>query len=201
MIGQPSLALLIDCWTQVLPWRPVSCYRRILKTLDDSPYIESVVLASYNCREEKTKGDTLWYQNYINLFHYDTNRKITDLAYVHRIFEENDTKYPNENTFHEILNYVNPKKFQIAMKWLWELEYYLEKNPRIKNIYVFGGAWESCVKVRPLGYESLSCLSGINLLTKSSCVFTELGPTVDAEVIITDPWINLEDDLFLFAKV
>lgn len=200
MIDQPSLAILIDCWTQVPLWRPVQCYYRILQTIEDNPYIETVVLASYNCREEKIRNDTVWYQNYSNLFYHDTNRKITDLAHVHRVFEENDNIHSNENTFHDILKYVNPNKFQIAMKWLWELEYYLELNPHIKNIYVFGGTWELCARTRPLGYESLHCLNKVNLLTKSSCVFTDQGSNVNSAVSIKHPWINLTDDIFYLPQ-
>jgi hypothetical protein len=68
------------------------------------------------------------------------------------------------------------------MRWRWELDLYLEEHQEIKNIYVFGMAWDMCVKDRPLGYDSLSELPNVNILTNTTCVIDSDGnsPILDS---------------------
>jgi len=181
ILNQPSIAILIDCWSNC---SDKFLYKRIAYIINNNPNIKTVVLASYNCRREREVSDSVWYLNYNNFFikEHQHSRKIKDLEHIHRHYEKQDTKFPNEDTDPYILNYKNPEKFQIAMKWRWELDLYLEKHPEIKNIYMFGIAWDICVKVRPLGYDSLAELDNINILTNMLCVNDSSGnrPTMDS---------------------
>jgi hypothetical protein len=82
------------------------------------------------------------------------------------------------------------------MNWLWELEYYLSIRPEIKNVYVLGTAWESCVKIRPLGYESLTEICNINILTNTNCVLTMGG---SFPVLEDDPaWEHVTETIWKY---
>ena len=182
IINQPSMVILIDCWKNdsFIP----SVYGRITQCIDNNTNIKTVVLASYNCRKEREISNSLWYLNYNNFFikSQQHSRKIKDLEIVHQFYEKYNTAHPNENTEPNILNYKNTEKFQIAMRWRWELDLYLEAHQEIKNIYVFGMAWDMCVKDRPLGYDSLSELPNVNILTNTTCVIDSDGnsPILDS---------------------
>jgi len=182
IINQPSMAILIDCWKNdsFIP----SVYGRIIKFIDNNKNIKTVVLASYNCSKEREISDSSWYLNYNNFFlkSQQNSRKIKDLEIVHRFYEKYNTKHPTENTEPNILNYKNTEKYQIAMRWRWELDLYLEAHQEIKNIYVFGMAWDMCVKDRPLGYDSLSELPNVNIMTNTTCVIDSDGnsPILDS---------------------
>jgi len=187
MIDQPSLAILIDCWDAPNKTLP----QNIISFLNSMDSIQTVVLASYNCRKERETSDSLWYQNYNKLFQNIRARKIDDLGSTHTEFDKRDV-FPNENTEPAILNYINSNKFQIAMRWRWELDYYLELNPKIQNIYVLGMAWDMCVKVRPLGYESLREIQNINVLTNVSCVLDMQG----CNPIPNNSWRHLHNSIY-----
>ena len=197
MINQPSIAILIDCWNLSGSNFPIG--DRILKFLDNNTAIETVILASYNCREE-ISSNYLWYRNNRDYFFNEKNsRKIKDLYHIHRIYNKHNTRFQNEYTHPVILNYVNHNKFQISMQWGWELEYYLEMNPYIKNVYVLGIAWDVCVKVRPLGYDALSEIKNINVLTNVECVKYHgiLGPIcLDHD----NNWYKVEDKIYCKNK-
>ena len=192
MINQPSIAILIDCWDRPEIPSITNLHSRILQFIDKTDAIKTIVLASYNCRKERMKDNSIWYHNYNQIFNMNNNRIIKDLEHVHRVFEKYNISFPNENTSTAILNYRNPNKFQIAMQWGWELQYYLELNPDIKNIYVLGSAWDMCVKIRPLGYEALQTLADINILTESSCILAMKGNSL----VIEDCWVNIQDNVY-----
>jgi hypothetical protein len=169
MIDQPSIAILIDCWD--LGYSPPNnkLFENILEFVEN-PNIHTIVLASYNAKPEHLNSNTIWYRNYNELF-YDKQplRKIQDLFNVHKLYT-NIRKI--ETTDPKILNYKSPSKFQISMHWTWQLEYYLSLNPEIKNVYVLGASWEECVKMRPLGYEQLREINGINILINPNNILT-----------------------------
>jgi hypothetical protein len=169
MINQPSIAILIDCWNHGDTPPNDVLFSNILKFIKN-PSIKTVVLASYNARPEHVNSNAIWYRNYNELF-YDKQplRKIQDLFNVHKIYQ---TEHSIETTDPRILHYIDDGIFQIAMNWSWELDYYLTLHPEIKNVYVLGAAWESCVKIRPLGYEQLTEINGINILIETTCILT-----------------------------
>jgi hypothetical protein len=171
MINQPSLAILIDCWESPNPNKELP--NNIISFIEKNDNIDTVALASYNCKQADNRH---WFHNYVEIFNTkQTSRKIRDLSYVHKVFNQYDNKYPTENTNQIILDYVNKNKTQLTMTWLWELEYYLSTRPDIKNIYVLGQTWENCVRIRPLGYQNLIEMPNVNILTNTNCVLTMAG--------------------------
>jgi len=195
-INAPSIAILIDFWERSNRTKG----QNLLDFLNDSKSnsIETVVLASYNCYEEK---NTIWHWNYNNTFNSTNKRTRTliDLHFMQKYFNENYHPHKVEHTDPAILNYVNPNKFQIAMLCGWELEYYLSINPHIKNVYVFGQAWEMCVKNRPLGYDALLEIPNINILTKLDCIRIESG-TMPPDLDIDPNWYHITDDIFCHRR-
>lgn len=183
-----DLVILIDCWDTP----NVALPQNIISFLDNTESIHTIVLASYNCKQPTHKH---WFYKYVELFTTNqSSRKIKDLAHVHSVFNQIDNTYPEERTNPLLLDYVNSRTVQIAMTWLWELEYYLSIHPEIKNIYVLGQAWEMCVKVRPLGYDNLVELPNVNILTNTQCVldmsgnFLDLTNNADWEHVASTTW-------------
>ena len=191
-LNDPSIAILIDLWESPNKTK----WQNLLNFLNDpeSNSIETIILASYNCYDE---GNTVWHWNYDKTFN-GTNRTLIDLHFMQRYFNKNFRPYTVQHTQPLILNYVNPNKFQIAMLWGWEFEYYLSKNPHIKNVYVFGQAWDICVKNRPLGYDALLEIPNINILTKLDYVKLEdrRYPNLD-----NDPnWYHVVDNIYCYKR-
>jgi hypothetical protein len=123
-------------------------------------------------------------------------KKIKDLSYAHFMNLVKDNAYAVEQTDPLILTYCNTKKFQIAMHRAWQLEYYFSLNPGIKNVYVFGAAWELCVKNRTLGYMALTEIQGINILTRSNCVKSNDGTTPNLDQDTN--WLNVDKDVYKY---
>jgi len=194
-INQPSVAILIDFWVRAD--RVINENARAFFDNPESESIETVVLASYNCYDE---NNSLWHWNYNTVFNSPGRKQtLVDLHFMQKFFNENYRPYTIERTHPKILNYVNHNKFQIAMHWGWEFEYYLSLNPHIKNVYVFGQAWEECVRIRPLGYESLLQIPNINVLTKLNCVKLENGyeyPNMNDYPC----WEQLKDDIYYYKR-
>lgn len=194
MLNEPSLAILIDCW--LLPYQS-DLASNIINYIDSNPFITTVALASYNCKTEFTHSKTLWYTNYRTMFNADpAPKKIKDLSYAHFMNLVKDNAYAVEQTDPLILTYCNTKKFQIAMHRAWQLEYYFSLNPGIKNVYVFGAAWELCVKNRTLGYMALTEIQGINILTRSNCVKSNDGTTPNLDQDTN--WLNVDKDVYKY---
>lgn len=169
MLDQPSIAILIDCWDLGDTPPNARLYSNILDFLKNSN-IETVVLASYHANAEMRNSTDIWYENYDTLF-FKTQplRKVKNLYNLQKIYHFTDYA---RRTDPRILNYVCSDKFQIAMLWSWQLEYYLQWNPRFKNIYVLGAAWEQCIKKRPLGYSQLTEITNANILIETNCILT-----------------------------
>ena len=201
IINQPSLAILIDCWDSQRSDGKNALDYQILSFLEDSPHIQTIVLASYCCRRENVEQRSVWHQNYNKMFKgTHAPRKIRELADVHNSYNHKADEPHNNNATHpNILNYINLNKFQIAMLWLWELEYYLENNKEIKNIYVFGAAWEDCVRRRSLGYEALTEFLNINILTNLNCVHASYWPH-RPDLSTDQNWKSITEDIWQYQK-
>jgi hypothetical protein len=194
MIDQPSLAILIDCWdspNDILP-------QNIISFLDSADSIQTVVLASYNCKQLENKH---WFEKYVEIFATNQpSKKIKDLYDVHWEYNKRPS-FPERKTHPLILNYVNENKIQINMTRLWELEYYLSICPKIKNIYVLGKSWEECIKNRPLGYKNLIEFPNINILTNTNCVRTldrknpDLSNDPDWEQVTEEIWVMIKKEI------
>ena len=193
MIDLPSLAIIIDCWKSTNSIEHNSLYNRILFFLENNKNIRTVLLASYN---SKYRNNAHWYQGYVNVFFNSNIRSMRDLAHVHKIYNDHFDEFPEEETHPTILNYLNNDKKQLLMHWPWELKHYLLLNPEIKNIYVLGQAWDICVKVRPLGYETLTEIENINILTNRKCVLT--NKLMDPDLINNIKWNHIVDDIWKY---
>jgi len=195
MLNEPGLAILIDCWDV-----PVNkeLNETIINYVDSTPVIGTAVLASYNCKKEFSQDKSIWYTNHRALFTVDTSpRKIRELHHVHFLHMMRDSTYQVEQTDQQVLEYVNPSKFQIAMTWAWQLEYYLSLNRHIKNVYVFGSAWDICVENRPLGYKALTEIEGIRILTNVKCVTDNKlqHPNLDSN----PNWVKVDNDTYQYV--
>ncbi len=201
MIDQPSLAILIDCWfiNDAANSAANRTYKNIINFLDDNDSIETVVLASYNCKKEMQTNKFVWYKNYRKIFHNDQNpRKIKDLNHIHHYYFQRENDFVEEKTHPLILEYVNDKKMQLSMTWGWELDFYLTLNPLIKNVYVLGVAWDNCVKIRPLGYDAVNEIPNINVLTHTDCSVNMDSTSVDLD---TDTnWYKITDKIYCLRK-
>lgn len=196
----PSIAILIDCWKSI-DEDTTKCFNQITKFLDETDSINTVILATYNCKTERYTPNSIWADNNMALFKNPIRKKIIDtklafdLLYTHK---NNTYPFTAEKTDPMIWNYLNPTKYQIAMYWWWELEYYLLLHPEIKNIYFFGMAWDGCVRYRPLGYEAvIEEAPHLNILTNSKCILSEVhsAPTCienDAN------WKSIYNDIYLY---
>ena len=83
------------------------------------------------------------------------------------------------------------------MHWAWQLEYYLSLNPNIKNVYVFGEAWDICVEKRTLGYKALTEIQGINILTNINYVKSSNGTTPNLD--LDNNWVNIDRDIYKYV--
>ena len=194
MLNEPSLAILIDCWT--IP-SDTNLHTNITDYLSTNPAISAVVLASYNCKQEFSHNKSIWYTNHHMMFNADTApRKIRELYHVHRMHLVRDTAFKIEHTHPTILDYVDSSRSQIAMLWPWQLEYYLLLNPTIKNVYVFGAAWDICVKKRPLGYAALVEIADINIFTHVKCV--ENAPNQHPNLDLDPDWVKVSEDTYQY---
>ena len=217
ILNQPSLAIVIDPWEKPGPDKtidypynhPKHCtVRNVMEFVDKNDNIKTIVLASYDSYTEYAESKTLWYKNYRDLFYNSqTLNKIKDaykafiaydLVYGKDFMESRGKQYPGlDNTHPDVLNYINPKKYQISMHWMWQLEYYLTNNPEIKNIYVIGQAWDCCVQVRQLGYLELGInLKHLNILTNSKCVIN--ADCSNSNIDIDPSWDKLTDCIYKY---
>lgn len=180
---EPSAAILIDCWDQPGGTLHTVQSANILSFIENIDSIETVMLATYDALTEHTTSQTLWYTNF---------RKMFGEQPVDPDSKDDETTEPS------ILNYNNPKKFQIALTEMWQLEKYLESNLHITNLFVFGRAWEQCVKLRPLGYDNLSKINNVDVLTNAYCVSTMDGVNPDLGKDLS--WQSLGKNIWKLKK-
>jgi hypothetical protein len=156
---------------------------RIVNFIDNNK-IHTAVLSSYECSKE-LYSDTVWYRN--------------RLAIVDPTFDYWSNLNYKQNTTAILLQYNNSDIFQIAMRGEKELEVYLAEHPKIKNIYVFGCAWELCVKTRLLGYENVYkkfCQDGSRrLLTSTDCIlnYNSTIPVPDSN------WVYIDNNIYQYC--
>ena len=217
ILEQPSLAIIIDPWEKPAPDKTIDyppsypkhkVIDNVLEFVDKNDFIETIVLASYDTYSEYAESNALWYTNYRDYFY--NNQKLNkikdaykafiahDLVYGKDFMEGRGKQYPGlDKTRKDVLEYINPKKFQISMHWMWQLEHYLSVNPHIKNIYVIGQAWDCCVRLRQLGYLELGAnLKHLNILTNSNCTINVdcSAPNIDSN----PDWDKLTDCIYKY---
>lgn len=143
-----DVAIIIDCWEtwyseyQISVSNDYLMFSDIKKFIELSPNIQTIILASYNCIDIPNK---IWHKNSIDLIgqeDFDSKDLISHCAY-------------NEyQTTDDMFLSWESDRYQISMHFTWELEKLLKIRP-IGNIYLCGQSTDECVRVRPLGWESL----------------------------------------------
>lgn len=203
MLTSPSAAILIDCWDLKTPPTKI-LHHNIINFLDSNKQIKTIILASYNCWTERY-NQSIWWKNNVDFFSKNQPlRSIRDMWHIQNeyyTYSPNATPFNEEHTDPLILTYLNENKFQIAMTETWELTQYLLENPHIKNLYVCGASWSECVKIRPLGYDTLKELSNVNILANRLCVH-EYSPGIPADYpnIDIDPeWTSVADNIYKYV--
>lgn len=168
-----DIAILIDCWETWLSKFKIPfdydyiLFNKIKKFVESNDNIKTIILATYDSIDE---SNTIWHANSLKLLGEELYNNKNILANVDpKSFQRTDKI---------ILNWSS-KKQQIAMHYPWEFEMFI-KNNQIDNIYMCGGAMDICVRVRPLGYESLfNIIQKYNLnthiLLKEDCVNDSKG--------------------------
>ena len=194
MLDKPSMAILIDFWNPVGPKKRVDDTIEFLSTNNT---IKTVVLSSYDSSIELLfYNRSIWFQNRKEWYE-NSPMSVKDRSILED--KENIKNLSNNRrTDPSILKYHNPNQYQIAMFQYWEIEYYLSIHPEIKNVYIFGSAWEDCVKYRPLGYLELSHLQlrNVNILTHTNLVRTNQSTCPD---LSSDRhWINVEGNVYKY---
>lgn len=171
-----SIAIIIDVWEYKL----VDHSEPIINFLNTAQ-VSTAILASYNCVYSEYISDNIWYRNEREKFNSVSTLFKSKLLYEYSTEEcpadAVSTEWYNMRTNSKILNYQNENISQIAMRYDWQIEYYLQENPQLENIFVLGASWDGCVRDRPLGYLNLQQLTKdkkINILTHDKCVFTSV---------------------------
>lgn len=171
-----SAAVIIDRWVLGYSAAPD---QYIIDFLNNN-LVSTAILASYNCSVEEYTSNNLWYRNerrLFNTFALDSQLK-TSYQLEARPPDANPAFYYDNTTIPEMLNYTNANIFQIAMRQPWQIQYYLDQNPQIKNLFVLGGSWDRCMRNRELGYLNLFKMfspKNIKILTYSQCAGDEHG--------------------------
>lgn len=195
MLDRPSVAILIDCWGLNTTLTD-ALHNNIVSFLNSNRQIKTVILASYNCWTERY-NQSIWWKHNVDFFSKNQKlRGVRDMWHIqHEYFAHspNATPFPEEYTDPIILNYLNEDKYQIAMTETWELKQYLAENPEITNVYVCGASWHDCVKLRPLGYDTLIEIPNINILANKLCLHDNLQyPDIDSE----PNWSKIADNTY-----
>ena len=145
-------------------------YRNIIKFINDTDSIKTVVLATYDLQSQEFDSNTPWYVNSRKLIGQEVVEKKKQFYY--KINQEIET------TFDPILNW-NTSKYQIALHLLWELDMFIDirriQQITFDNIYMCGESWDMCVANRPIGYEALFGHVKSNILVKDNCVLGTNG--------------------------
>jgi hypothetical protein len=174
----PSMAILIDCWQSLGPRADANkFYNTICTVLDSNPAITIVVLASNDADDFLPHTNNIWYANKRSYFKH------------------------SEKTADIILDYKNPKKFQIAITELENLQLLLKNNPQIKNVYFMGGTWGKCLHDRLISITQQVLIKNKNVLVDKRCVWKEwdgYDHIVDMDSDID--YIKIDENLYMLKQ-
>ena len=172
MLTKPSIAVLVDCWTPT-HYEIELFYNDIIKFLNNTPKIKTIILASYDVDDDNLSTTNLWYKN--SMTELDHSQKTADI----------------------ILNYINTDKLQIAMTAFDDFTNYLGKHPEIKNIYFMGQSWNNCIHKRPIGIESCGNINK-NIIVNQECVWNaETNESLQIEKDrVHDRYVKIKDNIY-----
>jgi hypothetical protein len=210
----PAAVVVIDVWTDI----PGHLPHPILKNLTEfiqQDFVKCIVVASYsNWKLHNTFATPIeWpiWHNSRRIFNPNLNPAVPVytgsawLAQEHAPTIPNDGHSPLLNQFilHDI-PVTNPAVLNMSLRsdqkmfaaWtLDQLVYLLNSQyPNVGQLYLCGGAFEQCLKDRPVGLEALMNAMGLNLfdtvqhlLIPTKCVSTSQGGLLSDELELIDP--------------
>ena len=193
----PGIAIIIDAWPDYQA-ETVSAIRDFCQHNDS---IKAVALASFSLSPNRVtqricETDEPWYSNTKKLF--KNTSKIPRLEnWWHGLYRD------TASTTDARITGMPLREDQVGFFLLDPLQliYYCNcVDPSIKNFWFFGGAWEVCVKTRPVGWYQLAAfqknkffVTEKNFYTRLSCV---TGENRKVRLKIDDPWMPVVDDIF-----
>lgn len=213
LLDKPSLAVLIDCWSTNLFFNTnkdnlfhETVYKNISNWCFNNPYVQTVALATYplpdpehdSSAEMYIVKDLPWYENSKELFS-DTLK----LEFIRQNWNQTKTYEADQSITHEYIRNMQLRNDQLGvLTWTTEqiIFYCNDINPGIENIYFFGGIWDICVRIRPVGWLHLASAQHHNMfrtpknfLTRKDCV---IGQTCQPAAIL-GPWEPVDDQTYL----
>lgn len=195
LYNRPSMAIIIDCWKDFESDIQRQTMKNIQKHCFDNPWITTIGQVSYiGMTNELVAAEDPWFTNGKELF-YDTVRWET----LRRLWEH--PKFVRETVTHNLILNMPIREDQIQFSF-WDnlqLLYYCNHiNPSIKNIYLFGFAWDNCMKARSLGWVEVQNLNTYDLFISKKNIFSNLTCTLNMKkervTEVSSPWVKIKDD-------
>ena len=201
ILERPSMVLLIDCWSQWDTPRDHNvqkCFKNIKNFCWNNPHVHTIGLASY-CGSEPVSisQEEPWHSNAKKLF-YNTTR----WDYLRQTW--NSTLFNSFSPTHSIIKDlpIRNDQTQFAVWNASQLLYYCNHvYPIIENIYVFGIAWDVCLKIRPVGWKELNCLNQYNMFTTKKTILSDISCSLDSTknfvTQVAAPWKMLYNNVVI----
>jgi hypothetical protein len=217
----PSAVIIIDAWLDPVGLGPHPMFKNLIEFIQQD-FVKCIVVASYS---EYTLHGTyatpiespIWH-NSRQVFNPDLNPAVPAYtgsawwAQEHAQIISNDHHGPVLNQF--ILHdtpVTNPAVLNMSLRsdqkmfaaWTLDQVVYLinSQYPDVEHIYLCGGAFEQCLKDRPIGLTSLMSAMSLeqfdtvqNLLIPANCVHTSSGLLLNTRPGLVDPgWYYKQD--------
>lgn len=210
----PGAVIVIDAWTDPVGHRPHPMLKNLTEFIQQD-FIKCIVVASYAEQElHRTSAIPIeWpiWHNSRQVFNPDLNPAVpayTGSAWVAQerkqiISDDYHKPVPNQFILHDI-PVTNPAVLNMSLRqdqkmfaaWTLDQVAYLlnSQYPEVEHIYLCGGAFEQCLKDRPVGLKSLMNAIDLNqfnnvqnLLIPPKCVYTNSGKLLNDKLELINP--------------
>ena len=187
-----KIAVLIDCWKTLdepLDSMSVNTTKSWLADIE-SRDIDTVIVATYDVIDQEWKTPSaLETRKFVGPLSW--NKKIDSIR-MDKLFNGRKDHITNPIVW----NLTKSKKVY-TIHYPWEFPFDTIKN--ISEVYMYGQAWDICVKERPLGYDFWLRKTYANvMLTKESCKFSN-KTYVDYDAIPTTK--KVKDDVWQMIRM
>lgn len=187
-----KIAILIDFWKTVNEGiNPIS--KRVMKKwIDDvqTKDIDTVIVATYDAvLEEWHTPVALNTKKFVGKDNW--NKKIDNIR-LDKVFNNRRDHITNPDVWR-----LTKTKKLYSIHYPWEIPVEILKN--ISEVYMYGQAWDICVKSRPLGFDFwLHNTKARIMLAKDSCKFSN-STYVDYDCI---PYLTkIKDDVWEMTRM
>lgn len=161
-----KIAVLVDCWQTVDETVPLSDVKTIKRYLKDiqSRDIDTVIVATYDVVAlEWQTPVALDTEEFVGKDNW--NKKINNIR-SDKVFNNRKDHITNPDVWR-----LTKTKKLYTIHYPWEIPAQMLEN--ISEVYMYGQAWDICVKSRPLGYDFwLHNTKAKIMLAKDSCKFS-----------------------------